>query len=253
MPTGRVDILMYHSISDAPGPTSIAPRTFAAQMQALAESSLPVVSLDSLADRRADVPSRSVAITFDDGFVDFADTAWPILRDHGFAPIVFLASGRMGERENWAGCHTPARPVMGWDRAKELAAEGVLFGAHSVTHPDLTALDPETLEHEVAGSGRDIEARLGSPVRHFAPPYGCSTPTVRHCIARHYASSVGTRLGIAGPGADIYDLPRLEMFYFTDITRWTAHLAGRGETYLTARRTLRNMRQVARRIIGGGR
>ncbi|WP_171054662.1 polysaccharide deacetylase family protein [Roseovarius arcticus] len=251
MPAGKVDILMYHSISDAPGPTSIAPRTFAAQMQALADSKVPVVSLDRLANARADVPARSIVITFDDGFVDFADTAWPILRDHGFAPMVYLPSGRMGAPENWAGCHAPPRPLMGWDQIKELAADGVLFGAHSVNHPDLTALDPETLDHEVASSGREIEAQLGVPVRHFAPPYGYSTLTVRHCIARHYATSVGTRLGTVGPGADIYDLPRLEMFYFTDIARWTAHLAGNGGPYLTARRALRSVRQVARRITGG--
>ncbi len=253
MPTGRVDILMYHSISDAPGPTSIAPQTFAAQVQALAESGLPVVSLDSLAEARADAPARSVVITFDDGFVDFADTAWPILREHGFAPTVYLPSGCMGGGENWTACHIPPRPIMDWNQAKELAAEGVLFGAHTVTHPDLTALDSETLEHEVVSSGREIEAQLGRPVRHFAPPYGYSTPAVRRCISRHYATSVGTRLGVAGPDDDIYDLPRLEMFYFTDIARWTAHLAGRGAGYLTARRALRGLRQTASRITGAGR
>ena len=61
MPPVRVDILMYHSISDAPGPTSIAPDIFAAQMQALAESGLPVISPDALLDPPA---PRSVLITF---------------------------------------------------------------------------------------------------------------------------------------------------------------------------------------------
>ena len=253
MPVGRVDILMYHSISCAPGPTSIAPRAFAAQMQALAESGVPVVTLDRLADAPGDMPAHSVVITFDDGFCDFADTAWPILRDHGFAPIVYLPSGCLGGPENWAGCHSPPRPLMGWDRIEKLAGEGVHFGAHSITHPDLTTLDPQTLTHEVAFAGREIEARLGQPVRHFAPPYGYSTPAVRRCIARHYATSVGTRLGSAGPGEDKYDLPRLEMFYFTDIKRWTAHLAGHGGPYLTARRTLRRLREIANRITGPSR
>lgn len=243
MPAWQADILMYHSISDAPGPTSIAPDIFAAQMQALAESGLPVVTPDALANPPA---PRVVIISFDDGFADFDDTAWPILRDHGFCPIVYLPSGLMGGSDSWAGGNIPARPLMGWNRVEALAGEGVQFGAHSISHADLSSLDTEALEEEVTGSGQDITARLGQPVRHFAPPYGASNHKVLRQIAQHYDTSVGTRLGVAGPQDDIYDLPRLEMFYFNDLARWQAHLAGRGGPYLTARKMLRGVRAMVR-------
>lgn len=243
MSAWQADILMYHSISDASGPTSIAPEIFAAQMQALAVSGLPVVTPDALA---APPAPRMVIITFDDGFADFADTAWPILRDHGFCPIVYLPSGHIGGMDSWPGGNTPARPLMSWDQIERLAAEGVCFGAHSITHPDLTTVSPEALEEEVTGSGQDIAARLGQPIRHFAPPYGASNPAVCHHIAQHFDTSVGTRLGVAGPRDDIHDLPRLEMFYFNNIARWRAHLAGRGAPYLTARRAMREVRAMVR-------
>ncbi|MFG6540415.1 polysaccharide deacetylase family protein [Sulfitobacter sp. M22298] len=243
MSAWQADILMYHSISDAPGPTSIAPEVFKAQMQALADSGLPVVTPDALANPPA---PRVVIISFDDGFEDFADTAWPILRDHGFCPIVYLPSGRMGGNDSWAGGNIPARPLMGWDRVETLAAEGVCFGAHSVTHPDLTTLDALMLEEEVSGSGQDIAARLGQPTRHFAPPYGASNSSVLRQVAQHYDTSVGTRLGVAKAGDDMHDLPRLEMFYFNNIARWKAHLAGRGGPYLTARRAMRGIRAMVR-------
>ena len=243
MSAWQADILMYHSISDAPGPTSIAPDIFAAQMQALAASGLPVVTPDALANPPA---PRVVIISFDDGFEDFADTAWPILRDHGFCPIVYLPSGLMGGTDSWAGGNIPARPLMGWDRVEALAGEGVRFGAHSINHPNLAALDPETLEEEISGSGQDIAARLDQPIRHFAPPYGATSTSVRRQIALHYDTSVGTRLGVAGPKDDIHDLPRLEMFYFTDIARWRVHLDGRGGPYLAARKLMRGMRAAIR-------
>ena len=243
MSAWQADILMYHSISDAPGPTSIAPEVFKAQMQALADSGLPVVTPDALANPPA---PRVVIISFDDGFQDFDDTAWPILRDHGFCPIVYLPSGLMGGSDSWAGGNIPARPLMGWDRVETLAAEGVCFGAHSVTHPDLTTLDALMLEEEVSGSGQDIAARLGQPTRHFAPPYGASNSGVLRQIAQHYDTSVGTRLGVAKAEDDMHDLPRLEMFYFNNIARWKAHLAGRGGPYLTARRAMRGIRAMVR-------
>ena len=43
-------------------------------------------------------------------------------------------------------------------------------------------------------------------------------------------------------GDDIYDLPRIEMFYFRDERRWRDHLVGRGGAYLAARRALRWVR-----------
>ena len=136
---------------------------------------------------------------------------------------------------------------MDWDRIETLVGEGVCFGAHSVSHPDLSTLDAEALEEEVTRSGQDIAARLGLPIRHFAPPYGASNNSVRRQIALHYDTSVGTRLGVAGPKDDIHDLPRLEMFYFTDVARWKAHLAGRGGPYLAARKMMRGVRAAIRR------
>ncbi len=234
-------ILMYHSISDRGGATAIAPQVFAMQMRVLAESGVPVLSLDDWAARRAagTLPARSVVLTFDDGFQDFADQAWPVMRGHGFRPMVYLPTAHIGGVEGWRGIADPPRPLMGWETVRRLADEGVLFGNHTVSHPDMTALTPEALIAEVAVAKHRIEEELGRPCRHFAPPYGLATAVVRAAIRGAHDTSVGTRLGEAGPDDDPFDLPRIEMFYFTDEARWRDHLAGRGATYLARRRALR--------------
>lgn len=237
-----VDILMYHSVSDAGGATSIAPATFAMQMQAIADAGVPVITLDDLLaarEGRVALAPRSVILTFDDGFRDFADAAWPAMARHGFRPIVYLPTDYIGGVEGWRGIGSPPRPLMDWPTIRELAGQGTMFGSHTQSHPDLTALADGALADELAGSRAIIEDRIGAPVHHIAPPYGLADARVRRLIGQHYRTSVSTVLASAGPGDDPLDLPRIEMFYFTDPRRWRAHLAGRGAGYLRRRRLLR--------------
>jgi peptidoglycan/xylan/chitin deacetylase (PgdA/CDA1 family) len=242
VPGPVVDILMYHSISGQGGPTCIAPDIFAAQMRAIADAGVPVITLDDYCAAGiggAALPDHAVILTFDDGFQDLADVAWPLMKDLGFRPIVYLPTNYIGGREGWRGIASAPRKLMEWDTIRRLQGEGVIFGSHTESHPDLDALADDAVEAELTRSRDRIAAELGEAPRHFAPPYGIANPSVRARIAQYYLSSVGTRLGSAAAGAERYDLPRLEMFYFTDPARWRAHLAGRGATYLAARRTLR--------------
>lgn len=242
-----IDILMYHSISDSGGPTSIGPQVFADQMAAIADHGIPVIRLDDLAAARAgkgSLPPHAVILTFDDGFRDFAEAAHPVLHRHGFASIVYLPTALVGGREGWWGANDPARPLMGWDSVRDLAATGVEFGSHTVSHPDLCSLTGDMLAAELSQSRAVLEDRLGRPVEHFAPPYGRATPAIRAQIAKRYRTSAGTRLGRAGPGSDLHDLPRLEMFYFTAPGAWRRHLRNMGGPYLAARQGLRRLRDA---------
>jgi peptidoglycan/xylan/chitin deacetylase (PgdA/CDA1 family) len=243
----RVDILMYHSISSEPGPTSIPVGTFARQMELLVETGCSVVSLGELAKYQRgerELPARTVMITFDDGFSDFADAAFPILKQHGLTATVFLPTGCMGGSESWIGANVPARPLMSWSVVEDLAKEGMEFGGHSVTHTDLTTLSPDALREEVGRSQQDIEDRLGKPTETFAPPYGRSSPRVREELARWSRVSVGTGLGRASRDADLTDAPRIEMHYFRSASLFRAYLEGRAEWYLTARKAARRVRSA---------
>ena len=182
-----------------------------------------------------------MAITFDDGFRDFGEVAWPVLRDLGLSAMVYIPTDCIDGPERWDGTH---RPLMSWDEVRRLDAEGVNFGNHTATHADLSRLSSEMIATEIERAGARMLAETGRRPVHFAPPYGRSSPEVRRAVARHHHTSVGTRLATAHKTSDPYELPRIEMFYYTDIRRWRAHLDGRGGAYLRLRRTMRGIRSA---------
>ena len=64
------------------------------------------------------------------------------------------------------------RLYLSWDEISEMAGGGIEFGSHTVTHPRLSALDPEVCSSELVNSKRIIEERTGRPVKTLAYPFG---------------------------------------------------------------------------------
>jgi peptidoglycan/xylan/chitin deacetylase (PgdA/CDA1 family) len=95
----RFQILCYHKVSPDLHPyfAPVAPAVFEQQMRFL-KSCYRVLSLRELVERsqRGDVPSRSVAITFDDGYSDNYENAFPILKRYGLPATIFVATGAIG-------------------------------------------------------------------------------------------------------------------------------------------------------------
>ena len=241
----RIDVLMYHSISDEPGPTSIPPDVFRGQMTALRDCGYNAVSVSDLASWHSgqkELSPRSFVITFDDGFADFADHAFSDLQTNNWSATIFIPVAHMGTRESWAGANTHPRQLLTWRQAEALAKEGIEFGSHSLSHSDLTTLESAELRQELCQSRTEIEQRLQRTPTSFAPPYGRSNRSVREEISKWYGSSVGTRLQRAGRLCDLYDVPRIEMHYFRNLHRWRAYLERRAETYFLSRRVLRNVK-----------
>ena len=103
---GQAVILMYHSISSGrpdPWDLCVDPDLFAEQLQMLPDR-FRVVSLAEL--RRAlaagEPLSRTVVITFDDGYRDNLVVAKPLLEEHGLPATVFVTTGYVGsDRDFW--------------------------------------------------------------------------------------------------------------------------------------------------------
>jgi peptidoglycan/xylan/chitin deacetylase (PgdA/CDA1 family)/GT2 family glycosyltransferase len=172
-------ILMYHAIGQLHEPASryIVPRRrFARQMDWLKRGGYHILSLDDLLRRNhaslLPLP-RSVALTFDDGYMDNYTDALPCLRDHGFPATIFLVSGAVGTSNNWDTTGTlMARPLVGWQEVHQLLSASIEIGAHTRTHISLPTATRTQAEGEIHGSKADLERALDRPIRAFAYPYG---------------------------------------------------------------------------------
>lgn len=103
---------------------------------------------------------------------------------------------------------TPA--VMGEDDLKALVEAGFSIGAHTVTHPYLTAESSERQRQEIEESRRRLESVVGQPVLDFCYPGGGHDETTRRIVATAgYRSATTSELGIAGRGDDRMRLARI--------------------------------------------
>jgi peptidoglycan/xylan/chitin deacetylase (PgdA/CDA1 family) len=94
----------------------------------------------------------------------------------------------------------PEYRPLSWDEVRLLAASGVEFGAHTKTHPILSALtDPEELRQEIAGSKARIESELDRPVLHFCYPNGKMPDIGQAAVAAVRAAGMQTAV-TAEPG-----------------------------------------------------
>jgi len=98
----RFQILTYHKVSPDTHPFfgPVDPVVFEQQMLFLKEC-YRVIPLSELVERsqRGDVPGRAVAITFDDGYRDNYEFAFPILKKYRLPATVFVATGAIGTGE----------------------------------------------------------------------------------------------------------------------------------------------------------
>jgi peptidoglycan/xylan/chitin deacetylase (PgdA/CDA1 family) len=102
--------------------------------------------------------------------------------------------------------------MLGWDEAKQMMANKIAFGAHTVTHPVLSRMPLKALQHEVQQSKKTIEQKLKLTVRHFAYPFGremhCGEMARRIVAECGFATAVTTEFGFNQPGDDPLKLKR---------------------------------------------
>jgi len=161
-----VSILLYHHIgSSLQGDTIyyVSPEAFDRQMNLLYQWGYKTISVELLAKALkdgAELPSKPVILTFDDGSETIYSTALPIMQRYGFTGTSYLVYNYVG--------------IPGYvnvDQIRGLYTAGWEIGSHGLSHVDLTAR-PERQGDEIVESRRRLQSLLDVPVLSFAYPFG---------------------------------------------------------------------------------
>jgi len=208
-------------------------------MDFLSGCGMPVVPLGEIRNRPG-----SVAITFDDGFDNFLTGALPTLHRLRLPATVFAVSGYCGRRNDWPSQAPgiPILPLMDWAALRDVSRHGIEIGAHTIHHPRLTQLSHAEMGQEASGGQREIEDKIGKPVRSFAYPYGDSNAQLRQIARQYFDSACGVRLDYLEASSDLFDLPRLDAYYLRDPFWFERAATPAGARYVWARRQLRGIR-----------
>jgi peptidoglycan/xylan/chitin deacetylase (PgdA/CDA1 family) len=216
-------ILTYHSIDQSGSPISVSPGTFRQHVEWLASGRVRVVRLDELL--RVPEEEDAVALTFDDGFANFADEAAPLLREYSLPATIFVVSDHVGGTNAWGGKDdpmVPTLPLMDWGAIAAWSDRGFRIGAHTRTHPRLTSVPSTKLGDELSGAAEIIRRETGRKPDDFAYPYGDVNPAVARAAGAAYARACTTRLAAVLPIDRPELLPRLDMFYWREPGRLEA-------------------------------
>jgi peptidoglycan/xylan/chitin deacetylase (PgdA/CDA1 family) len=216
-----VPILLYHSISDENSEDNryaVSVADFKDQMERLRYWGYSPVTIKQLVDhlnKGYSLPRRPVVISFDDGYLDVYQNAFPIMEHYGFTGTVYIVANRL-ESDGFLQV----------EQLKELLDHGWDVGSHSMTHTELT-LNHALVRMEILQSRLDLENALGIKVFSFAYPFGAIDWYVSYKVSDYgYRAGVGVgNLDIHSSGT-VYNLSRREiqgdsdLGDFADILPW---------------------------------
>lgn len=220
-----IPIILYHRIDISPIDSRyyVAPEKFGEQMKLLHDwgyTTITTTMLIQAITQGAELPPRPFLITIDDGNLDNYTNAFPIMQKYGFTGVLYLVGNYIG-----------AQDYMNVDQVLEMHSAGWEVGSHSMSHLDLTKLEPDALRIEIIDSREMLEEKLGIPVLTFAYPFGFKNESALDYVKfAGYMGAMGASGYTPAQGLwNLYYLQRVEIKGSEDAKTFTRFLPWQGD------------------------
>lgn len=215
-----IPFIFYHKIASPPPDARIRggytpPGRFAAQMAYLKKHGFVFHTASELVEHflaHGTFPERGIAVTFDDGWKDNYESAFPVLKKFGIKATIFLIPSCVGQVSTKALSEGESgRAHLSLEEVLEMDRHGVEFGSHTLNHRLLHQIRPDEARFELEESKRQIEQMLGKPCKVLAYPGGHFDDTARRLAEEAgYTAAFTSHYGPDEP-LDLYALNRTEI------------------------------------------
>lgn len=179
----HLPVLMYHAIGSPMPPElanlTVTPARLREQLTALIEAGHRLVGLTEALEAADDAV---VAVTFDDGYLDFLETALPVLGDLGVRATQYVPTSVIGAATDWLPPPADALPVMDAAQIAAVAAAGIEIGSHGHRHLPIDVRPRTDVVEDVTRSRSILQEVSGREVRSFCYPHGYQSAYARRAL-----------------------------------------------------------------------
>ena len=220
----RPRVLMYHMVREHIDGAKfnklrVQPIEFEKQVAWMKAEGFHFVTMQELQDNWGKHPEKTVAITFDDGYLDNLENAYPILEKYQAKATIYVVVDR--HDRDWStykkahhnSGELAREPKLNDEQVYFLAQSGIVeIGSHTLTHANLDKLSDAECLVELRDSKAQLEQLTKKPVTSFAYPFGIYTQR-DVAIAKQvgYINAVTTKEGIDSDLPDFMQLQRIKI------------------------------------------
>ena len=216
----RIKVLIYHRVSNDEQLCTVQPlmcvrsAAFRQQLELLERRGFtPITFRDYqlFLAGKLNLPRKPIILTFDDGYRDVYEYAYPLLKEFGMTAVVFAMGDQHVASNTWdAQLGLQEAPLLDAGQLLELHEAGFEIGSHALSHRALPSLTKEEAWDEISRSRMLLEILLNAPVQSFAYPYGLADDGIKKMVAEAgYTTGCGVYSGPGTFGVDQYDLRRI--------------------------------------------
>lgn len=213
-------VLLYHKVSnDKPDGLTVTTSQFEEHLSYIKSQNFECISMSDLLkylQNKEPIPNNVFLITFDDGYVNNSELAYPVLKKFNMKATIFLPTEYIGDMSRW---ENDPSPLMSVEQLHLLDKNVFELALHSHTHENYKDLSAEEIESDVKDNIYFIKATGIEFVPVLAYPFGgrpldnetsVKMKQILSTLNIKAAFRIGNRVNPL-PLKDIYEIKRIDI------------------------------------------